>query len=108
MSRDMSFKGYMFPFKAETSTTKEPIIEQFVDDDDAFIIDPNPEGSEADTGSKAAAFTSLGPLIASPKASEMQASSPYEVLVPPISMPPSFGIPEKGPRKSTRTSKPPT
>lgn len=108
MSRDVFLKEYMFPFKEASSTTKEPVVEQFVEDDDAFIIDPNLEGSEGDNVSEAASLASSGSLIASPEASEMQSSSLEEVLVPPTSVPPSLDMLEEGPRKSTRTSKPPT
>nr|XP_016499862.1 PREDICTED: uncharacterized protein LOC107818369 [Nicotiana tabacum] len=59
ISRDVSFKEYNFPFKTTTSTGRRTNAKQFIDTDDAFIIDPTSEVSKIALDSVVAPSPSL-------------------------------------------------
>lgn len=74
VSRDVSFKESIFPFKTTTFTDKRPNVEHFVDVDDAFIIDPTPEVSEID----------LDSALAPQPSPEVSSTLNHDVLVPEV------------------------
>nr|XP_016478542.1 PREDICTED: uncharacterized protein LOC107799917 [Nicotiana tabacum] len=114
---DVCFKEYSFPFQTTTSTCRRTTVEQFIDTNDAFLIDSTSEESE--TINNSAAATSPSPEassaptpVAPPFEDLVQPHLPSVPSVPAIVMAhPSMGslhaLPEEGLRKSTRTSKPP-
>ncbi|XP_019224271.1 PREDICTED: uncharacterized protein LOC109205958 [Nicotiana attenuata] len=120
VSRDVSFKEYIFPFQTTTSTCRRNTTEQLIDTDDAFFINSTSEVSETVPDSAAASSpspeaSSAPSHVIPPSADLVQPHIPDIPSVSPVPATvmthPSMGslhaLPEEGLRKSTRTSKQP-
>ncbi|XP_075103808.1 uncharacterized protein LOC142178368 [Nicotiana tabacum] len=115
---------------SSTQKGRRPNAKQFIDVDDAFIIDPtsevseialdsviapppSPEASSAPNPEASSALNpeaSSAPNPADPASETLQQphlTSPPTAVMPHPTMAPLHDLPEEGLRKSTRTSKPP-